>query len=184
RDGLWLQQGYSSTPICSPTRTALLTGRYAQRYELGVEEPLAANARPDIGIPLGDPTIASVFHDRGYYTALIGKWHLGNPPIHGPLQHGYDYFYGLVEGAADYFRHHMVVGGHDIAMGLTRGNEPVNEDGYLTDMFGNEAIAAIDRAGDRPFFISLHFNAPHWPWEGREDRAVAEALANSQHYEG
>jgi len=183
RDGLWLQQGYSSTPICSPTRTALLTGNYAQRYRLGVEEPLGPNTDNWV-IPEGTTTIASVFRDRGYYTALVGKWHLGDPPHSGPLQHGYDDFYGLVEGAGDYFRHRMVMGGRDIGMGLTRGNDPVRDDeGYLTDLFGDETIAAIDRADGRPFFISLHFNAPHWPWEGREDQAVAEAMGNLQHEE-
>lgn len=184
REGLWLQQGYSSTPICSPTRTALLTGNYAQRYELGVEEPMAANVRPDIGIPLESPTLASVFQDRGYYTALIGKWHLGSPPFHGPLQHGYSHFYGVVEGAADYFRHRMVIGGTEIGMGLTRGNELISEEGYLTDMLGTEAVATIDRAEGRPFFISLHFTAPHWPWEGREDEAAAQSIGSIQHYDG
>ncbi len=182
-DGLWLQQGYSSTPICSPTRTALLTGNYAQRYWLGVEEPLGPNT-DHWAIPEGTTTIASVFQDRGYYTALIGKWHLGDPPVSGPLQHGYDDFFGIVEGAADYFRHRMVVGGREVGMGLSRGNEPIDAEGYLTDMFGSEAIAAIDRADGRPFFISLHFNAPHWPWEGREDQAVSEMIDEATDQQG
>lgn len=182
--GVQLRQGYSSTPICSPTRTALLTGNWAQRLPLGVEEPLGPNAPADIGVPLGQPTIASVLRALGYRTKLIGKWHLGEPPKHGPLQHGYDEFLGIVEGAADYFRHHMVVGGKDVGMGLARGDSVIDAPGYLTDMFGDEAVRTIEAAGDQPFFISLHFNAPHWPWEGREDAAVAAANPNSMHYDG
>ena len=184
RDGIQLGQGYSSTPICSPTRTALFTGCYAQRFAVGIEEPLAGNAPPDIGVPFERPTLASVFRERGYHTKLVGKWHLGDPPRHGPLQHGYDEFLGIVEGAADYFRHHMVMGGHELGMGLSDGNTPIDRDGYLTDLFGDEAVRTIEAAGDTPFFLSLHFNAPHWPWEGREDAALAQTIGNSQNQDG
>ena len=184
RDGLQLRQGYSSTPICSPTRTALLTGCYAQRFAVGIEEPLGPNAPPGVGVPRDRPTIASVLKALGYRTKLIGKWHLGEPPEHGPLQHGYDAFLGIVEGAADYFRHHMVVGGKDVGIGLARDDTGISADGYLTDMFGDEAVRTIETAGSQPFFLSLHFNAPHWPWEGPEDAAVADRLGASFHYDG
>lgn len=183
-DGLRLTQGYSSTPICSPTRTALLTGCYAQRFAVGIEEPLGPNAPEGIGVPSERPTIASVLRDIGYRNALIGKWHLGDPPRHGPLQHGYDSFFGIVEGAADYFRHHIVVDGHPVGIGLARDNTGVVEEGYLSDLFGDEAVRIIENAHDKPFFISLHFNAPHWPWEGREDAEAAKLIQNSFDYEG
>ena len=183
-NGINLRQGYSSTPICSPTRTALLTGCYAQRFPVGVEEPIGPNAPKDIGVPLDRPTIASVLRDLGYHTKLIGKWHLGNPPIHGPLQHGYDEFLGVVEGAADYFRHRIVAGGKEVGTGLAQGNTAINAEGYLTDMFGDEAVKTIEKVGEKPFFISLHFTAPHWPWEGREDIEVAKMIENSQHWDG
>ena len=182
--GIWLRQGYSSTPICSPTRTALLLGCYAQRFPLGLEEPVAANAPPDLGPPADRPTLASVFRALGYRTKLIGKWHLGEPGVHGPLQHGYDEFLGIVEGAADYFRHRMVVGGKEIGIGLARDNARTQADGYLTDTFGDEAVRSIEAAGDQPLFLSLHFNAPHWPWEGREDAAAAKAIGTSTHNDG
>lgn len=184
RDGLFLTQGYSSTPICSPTRTALLTGRYAQRFAVGLEEPLGPTAPAGTGLPAGTPTLPSVFRALGYRTTLVGKWHLGDPPQHGPLAHGYDSFLGLVEGAADYFRHHIVMDGKELGVGLARGNEPAQAEGYLTDMFGAEAVRIVEQAGDDPFFLSLHFNAPHWPWEGREDAAVAAVLGSSFHYDG
>jgi arylsulfatase A-like enzyme len=184
RDGLFLTQGYSSTPICSPTRTALLTGRYAQRFAVGLEEPLGPTAPAGTGLPAGTPTLPSVFRALGYRTTLVGKWHLGDPPQHGPLAHGYDSFLGLVEGAADYFRHRIVMDGKELGVGLARGNEPAQAEGYLTDMFGAEAVRIVEQAGDDPFFLSLHFNAPHWPWEGREDAAVAAVLGSSFHYDG
>ena len=182
--GIQLRQGYANSSICSPTRTGLLSGCYQQRFAVGLEEPIAANAPKDIGLPLERPTIASVLRDQGYATHLVGKWHLGEPPLHGPLNHGYDTFLGIVEGAADYFRHHMVVGGHEVGMGLAEGNDPLSRNGYLTDMFGDEVVRIVNDAGRKPFFVSLHFNAPHWPWEGREDAAAARLIGNSQHHDG
>lgn len=182
--GKTLTQGYSSTPICSPTRTALLLGCYAQRFAVGLEEPLAGNTPRELGPPLDRPTIASVFRNLGYHTKLIGKWHLGEPGIHGPLEHGYDEFLGIVEGAADYFRHHVVLGGKEVGIGLARNDAATRADGYLTDLFGDEAVRSIEQAGDKPLFLSLHFNAPHWPWEGREDAALAQRLGSSFHTDG
>lgn len=184
RDGVQLRQGYSSTPICSPTRTALLTGCYAQRFAIGLEEPPGQNAPNGIGVPLDRPTIASVMKAQGYHTKLIGKWHLGDLDGHSPLDHGYDDFLGIVEGAADYFRHHMVMGGKDLGVGLARDRAAITADGYLTDTFGDEAVRTIEAAAGKPLFLSLHFNAPHWPWEGREDAALAQKIGASFHYEG
>jgi len=184
QQGLQVRQGYANSSICSPTRTALLTGCYQYRFPIGLEEPLGPQAPADSGVPLDRPTIASVLRAQGYHTKLIGKWHLGEPPKHSPLRHGYDEFFGIVEGAADYFRHHMVLGGKDLGIGLAQGDTPIERNGYLTDMFGDEAVKTIEQAGDKPFFISLHFNAPHWPWEGREDADVAKTLGSSFHYNG
>ncbi|WP_294135526.1 sulfatase-like hydrolase/transferase [Sphingobium sp.] len=182
--GIMLRQGYANSAICSPTRTALLTGCYQYRFPIGVEEPLGPGAPAGIGVPLDRPTIASVLRAQGYRTRLVGKWHLGEPPKHSPLHHGYDEFFGIIEGAADYFRHHMVMGGKDVGIGLAQGDTPIERNGYLTDLFGDEAVKTIEAPGDTPFFLSLHFNAPHWPWEGREDAAVAPTLGASFHYNG
>lgn len=182
--GIMLRQGYANSAICSPTRTALLTGCYQYRFPIGVEEPLGPGAPAGIGVPLDRPTIASVLRAQGYRTRLVGKWHLGEPPKHSPLHHGYDEFFGIIEGAADYFRHHMVMGGKDVGIGLAQGDTPIERNGYLTDLFGDEAVKTIEAHGDTPFFLSLHFNAPHWPWEGREDAAVAPTLGASFHYNG
>jgi arylsulfatase A-like enzyme len=182
--GIMLRQGYANSSICSPTRTALLTGCYQYRFPIGVEEPLGPGAPAGIGVPLDRPTIASVLRAQGYRTKLVGKWHLGEPPKHSPLHHGYDEFFGIIEGAADYFRHHMVMGGKDVGIGLAQGDTPIERNGYLTDLFGDEAVKTIEAPGHTPFFLSLHFNAPHWPWEGREDAAIAPTLGASFHYNG
>ena len=182
--GLTVTQGYSSAPICSPTRTALLTGRYAQRLAVGLEEPVGPSAPKGIGVPLGQPTLASVFKALGYRTSLVGKWHLGDPPEHSPLRHGYDHFLGIIEGGADYFLHRLTMGGKPVGTGLVEDEKVSERPGYLTDVFGDEAARLIEAPGDQPFFISLHFTAPHWPWEGREDEAMARKLGNSFHYDG
>lgn len=184
RQGVQLTQGYSSTPICSPTRTALLSGCYAQRFAVGIEEPIANNAPPGLGLPLERPTIASVMKALGYRTKLVGKWHLGEVPDHGPLKYGYDEYFGIVEGAADYFRHRMVIDNRELGTGLAANGAATSRDGYLTDLLGDEAVKAIERKSREPLFLSLHFTAPHWPWEGREDEAQARALRDSRHYDG
>ena len=182
--GVAVEQGYSSTPICSPTRTALLTGRYAQRLPVGLEEPIGGNVANGFGVPHDQPTLASVFKAMGYRTSLVGKWHLGEFPDHGPLRHGYDHFLGIVEGGADYFLHRLTMGGKPTGTGLVENDKVIERPGYLTDVFGDEAVKVIEAPGDAPFFLSLHFTAPHWPWEGREDEALARKIGNSFHYDG
>ncbi len=184
--GVTVQDAYAASPICSPTRTALLTGRYPQRYRIGLEEPLRSSAamRHDLGIPKDQVTLASALREQGYETALVGKWHLGLPPKHSPLEHGYMHFFGIVQGAADYFLHTMVKDGESTSLGLFDGSEEVNRVGYMTDLLGDEAVRRIHEATERPLFLSLHFTAPHWPWEGRENHSVSATLSLTQHYDG
>lgn len=177
--GAIVRQAYAASPVCSASRTAIITGCYQQRFPVGLDEPLAV-IPPDLGLPPDRPTLPELFRKAGYRTTLIGKWHLGAPPKNGPLERGYDTFFGIVEGAADYFLHRAVHGGKPVGIGLTRGNDPVSAAGYLTDLFGDEAVREIEGAGDKPLFLSLHFNAPHWPWEGRDDERRAATLADSR----
>jgi arylsulfatase A-like enzyme len=182
-NGRFFTQGYANSSICSPTRTGLLTGSYQYRFAAGLEEPIGPGSPPDIGVPHEWRTMPEVLRELGYQTALVGKWHLGNPPLHNPLTHGYDHFFGIVPGGVDYFRHHAVMGGRDIGVGLMQGNEEIARAGYLTDLFGDEAVRVI-REKTGPLFLSLHFTAPHWPWEGREDEEVARTLGNFMHFDG
>lgn len=168
--GIKFTHGYSNSPVCSPTRIALITGRYQYRLRAGLEEPIV---RKDsrVGLPPAHPTLPSLLRANGYSTALVGKWHMGWPPHHGPLKSGYERFFGIFPGAADYFTH----GGDGVAVpadtSLMDGDTPVERAGYLTDLLAERAIAEIRLAARRskPFFISLHFTAPHWPWQGPHD---------------
>ncbi|MCW2337190.1 arylsulfatase A-like enzyme [Sphingobium sp. B2D3A] len=169
-DGMRFLQGYANSAVCSATRTGLITGRYQNRLPIGLEEPLAQ--RP-VGLPPEHPTLPSLLRAVGYGTTLIGKWHLGALPKYGPLKSGYDHFWGFRGGGVDYFTHKFA-GRHD----LWDDDREVFEKGYLTDLLAERALETISTAaqGDKPFFISLHVNAPHWPWEGPGDEAEAMRL--------
>ena len=168
--GMRLTTAYSNSAVCTATRVALITGRYQYRLPIGLEEPLAGR---DVGLPPSEPTLPSRLREAGYATALVGKWHMGLLPRHGPLQSGYDRFWGFRTGALDYFTHH---GGE--GPDLWDGDTPIERIGYLTDLLADRAIAQLGEfaRGDRPFLLSLHFSAPHWPWEGPEDEAESRRL--------
>jgi arylsulfatase A-like enzyme len=178
--GVRLIQGYANSAVCSATRTALITGRYQYRLPIGLEEPLG---KSELALPPGIPTLPSQFRKLGYRTALLGKWHLGTGAQDGPTFHGYDHFFGFPNGGADYFRHRLDLTGKSPTDGLYDDTKKIERNGYLTDLLGDEAVRwmAIDK---RPFMLSLHFNAPHWPWEGRDDEAVSRALKDVQHHDG
>jgi arylsulfatase A-like enzyme len=180
--GMRLTQGYANSAVCSATRLALITGRYQYRLRLGLEEPLAGNR--EIGLPPEHPTLPSLLRAAGYGTSLIGKWHLGFLPKFGPLKSGYDRFFGFRSGAVDYYTHENPRQQHD----LWEEDVEVHQVGYVTELLGARAVAAIDgyaRSG-QPFLISLHFNAPHWPWEAPGDEAEARRVAgtNLRHFDG
>lgn len=180
--GLRFTEGYSNSPVCSPTRFALMTLRYQYRLRGGMEEPInsASKGSTTLGLPTSMPTLPSLLREAGYATALIGKWHLGYPPTFGPLRSGYEEFYGIMAGGVDYFTHCSGKGDHDMYV----GEEPHVEPGYLTDLLSARAVehvrkqSAQVKAG-KPFFLSLHYTAPHWPWETRDDAHVAAQTANN-----
>jgi arylsulfatase A-like enzyme len=182
RRGVRLAQAYANSAVCSATRLALITGRYQYRLPLGLEEPLAG--RTDIGLPPTHPTLPSLLKQAGYATALVGKWHLGVPPLFGPQLSGYDRFFGIRSGALDYYTHLNTRGAHD----LWDGDVKAERQGYVTDILGDHATRMISElaAAGGPFLLSLHFNAPHWPWEAPGDVAEAERLrgSNLRHYDG
>ena len=186
--GLRLTEGYSNSPVCSPTRFALITMRYQYRLRGGMEEPINSRSKgnPRLGLPPEIPTLPSLLREAGYATALVGKWHLGYPPSFGPLRSGYDEFYGIMAGGVDYFSHCSGKGDHDLYV----GEEEHHEVGYLTDLLSQRAVdyvqrrAPAARAG-QPFFLSLHYTAPHWPWETRDDaHLAAEVKDNLFHLHG
>lgn len=183
-EGAFLRQSYSNSAVCSATRVGLITGRYQYRLRVGLDEPLGRD--PTVGLAPSHPTLPSLLRAQGYRTALVGKWHMGEGKEFGPLLSGYDRFYGILKGATDYFRHQPDKTPGEISAPLMDGAQPANANGYLTDLLAQRAVREIQdaRAAAAPFFMSLHFTAPHWPWEGPEDRAVAETLTDIQHRDG
>ncbi|AOY98276.1 twin-arginine translocation pathway signal protein [Cupriavidus sp. USMAHM13] len=177
-NGLLLTQGYANSPVCSPTRFALMTARYQYRLRGAAEEPISSKriGQPQ-GLPPSHPTLPSLLRDAGYRTALIGKWHLGFAPDFGPLLSGYDEFFGPMAGGVDYFTHCDSTGRHD----LWHNDAPHQEPGYLTDLLSRRAVDYVERmaAQDAPFFLSLHYTAPHWPWETRDDAALAPQVKDN-----
>lgn len=182
RDGMKFEQAYANSPVCTPSRVALLTGRYQNRLPIGQEEPLGANK---VGLEPGEPTFPAQLRAAGYQTSLVGKWHLGAVDEYSPLKHGYQHFWGIRGGGADYFRHSLTLTA-DSKADLWDGDVQVDEVGYMTDLLGKHAVNEITRmtASRDPFLLSLHFTAPHWPWEGPDDRAVAAALTDIMHHDG
>ncbi len=178
-NGLRFTQGYSNSPVCSPTRFALMTARYQYRLRGAAEEPIKSNSRGSstLGLPPDHPTLPSLLKQSGYQTALIGKWHLGYPPTFGPLRSGYDMFFGPMSGGVDYFSHCDSAGRHD----LWFGDEERSDEGYLTDLLSRRAVDFVERmaAQDEPFFLSLHYTAPHWPWETRDDAGKAPLIKDN-----
>ncbi len=172
RRGLRFLQAYANSAVCTATRTALITGRYQYRLRLGLEEPLTSNA--DVGLPPEHPTLPSLLKKAGYSSTLVGKWHMGVLPKFGPLKSGYDHFYGFRGGALDYFSHANQGGKDD----LWEDDVPLHRVGYLTDLLGSRAVDVVNgyAKSGQPFMLSLHFNAPHWPWEAPGDAAESERL--------
>jgi arylsulfatase A-like enzyme len=173
--GMRFTRAYANSPVCSPTRFGLITGRYQYRLRGAAEEPLTGKFRGSttVGLPPEHPTLPSLLKKAGYRTALVGKWHLGYPPHFGPRQSGYEHHIGPLSGGVSYFTHLDRAGMVD----MVEDGEPVDHQGeYLTDLLSDRAVRYIgERAADRqPFLLSLHYTAPHWPWETRRGRAVPE----------
>ena len=192
-NGMKFINGYANSPVCSPTRFALMTARYQYHLRGAAEEPINSKSRGSLtlGLPPEHPTLPSLLKDAGYRTALIGKWHLGYPPAFGPIKSGYEEFIGPMSGGVDYFTHCNWAGEHDFYI----DEAEKHVEGYLTDLISNRSVdyvnrmAATQKQGQRqgqehgaehqPFFLSMHYTAPHWPWETRDDKALAVEVKNN-----
>ncbi|WP_337176815.1 sulfatase-like hydrolase/transferase [Paludisphaera sp.] len=158
--GTRFTNGYVSGLYCSPTRAGFLTGRYQQRFG---HEWNPSGGR-NLGLPLGEKTIADRLKAAGYATALVGKWHLGGDADHHPLRRGFDEFFGFLGGAHTYFA--------EKTENVYRGTEVVREKAYLTDAFAREAVDFIERRKGKaePFFLEVAFNAVHTPMDADDER--------------
>ena len=163
REGARFEQFYVQ-PMCTPSRAALLTGRYPMRYGL---QTLVIPSKGTYGLSTDEYLLPQVLADAGYQTAIIGKWHLGHADRrYWPRQRGFDYAYGAVLGEIDYFTHD--------AHGVTdwqRDNEPVKEEGYVTTLLGDDAVRFVEKQQDKekPFFLYLAFTAPHAPYQAPDE---------------
>ena len=171
--GVRFTNAYSASPWCSPARIGLYTGKNPGRFTAGLEEPLRTRADGN-GIPHDHPTLPSILRTAGYRTAMFGKWHCGWLPWYSPLKIGFETFFGNLDGAMDYFTHIGTLGEPD----LFEGETPVEKEGYYTDLISDRAVDYVTSASpDEQFYMQVNYTAPHWPWEGRGDRDVADRIA-------
>lgn len=163
KSGVWFTEGYTTCPVCAPSRAGLMTGRYQNRF--GFEDnpgPFRQTKETVPGIPLEEKTMGEYFKELGYNTALIGKWHEENVPLRNPSNRGFDKFFGFINGAMGYYI------GDNKKGNLLLGEKPVVEEKeYLTDAFGREATLSIQQNVDegKPFLLYVPFNAPHGPFQ-------------------
>ena len=159
REGVRLTDAYANGPVCTPTRAALISGRYQQR--VGLEWVLEGPPpNPDGGLPVTGTSLPALLKTNGYATGLVGKWHLGWKPEFGPNAHGFDEFYGFLSGAHDYYTR-----APDGPSDLYENTTPVEPAGYLTDEITRRAVNFITRRAGGPFFLEVAYNAVHWPFE-------------------
>ena len=161
-EGVRLEQFYAQ-PFCTPTRAALMTGRYPFRYGL---QTIVIPSSHTYGLPTDEYLLPQALKDAGYQTAIVGKWHLGHgDPKYWPKQRGFDSQYGPLIGELDYFTHEQ----HGVT-DWYRDNKVVKEPGYTTTLLGNEAVKLIEAHDTKvPLYLYLAFNAPHTPYQAPQE---------------
>jgi arylsulfatase A len=163
-EGLLFTDFHSNGPVCSPTRAALLSGQYQQR--VGIEGVVTTSKFRHTGMNRDTYTIAQYLKSLNYNTAIIGKWHLGYDTVYSPLNFGFDYFKGFVSGNVDYHSHIDGGGIHD----WWEQKDKKVEQGYTTDLITENAVDFILKHKDQPFFLYVAHEAPHFPYQGRDDQ--------------
>ena len=165
-DGVTFNNAYVSASVCSPSRAGLLTGMYQQRFghECNLDSDVNNSFDPN------QITIAEALKTKGYRTGLIGKWHLGDKKQNHPLNNGFDYFWGFISGARNYFYNPSEESRNSIR-NVVENNSPTKFDGYLTDVLGDKAVDFIEKnhQSNSPFFLFLSFNAPHTPMQAKKE---------------
>lgn len=187
KQGVQFTNFYLNKPECNPTRTALLTSRY-QQHVGGLEcaiglgnvgrykESLALSGRNELGLPVEFNVLPSILNQKGYNTAIVGKWHLGEGNKFSPKAHGFDYSIDPLGGGIDYFHHtepiglflgSMMEGNHD----FYRNGQPHYRDGYyMTHLITDESVEWINiQKKGHPFFLYVPYAAPHQPLQSPDD---------------
>lgn len=177
--GVRFTQHYANGSECSPTRTALLTGRYQQRaggLECAIgtgnvgryDDAIRLAQQRELGLPVEQAILPSALKNVGYACGVFGKWHLGYEPQFNPMEHGWDEFFGYLGGNVNYFNHRELSELHV----LFRGRLPVYRRGYMTHLITDDAISFIERHKNQPFFLCVSHECPHFPFQGPDDRDV------------
>jgi arylsulfatase A-like enzyme len=189
-EGVRFTTFYSNGPECTPTRTALMTGRYQHRVgglecAIGTgnvgryDAAVRLRETHDLGLPAAETSIARMLQSAGYATGVCGKWHLGYETKFFPSNHGFDYWFGPVGGATDYFHHRETTG----ERALYRNGQPVDREGYMTDLITEESVGFIGRNSLRPFFLYVAYTSPHTPYQGPNDRQ-SEPISEGDYNKG
>ena len=175
REGTRFTDFHSNGAVCSPTRCALMTGRYPQRAGI------AGLVRGEKGMSPDEFTIAEAMKASGYVTGMFGKWHLGELPQFNPVQQGFDEYKGLLGGRIDYFTHQAA--GKPHRLDWWNGVDSLEEKGYSTTLIADHSIDFIRRSKSKPFFLYVAFNAPHTPLQfpgatdGKDPEAYRKVVA-------
>jgi N-acetylgalactosamine-6-sulfatase len=177
-EGVRFTDFYANAPVCSPTRAALITGRWQQRSgiewaigltseeERRVDEQYVRESEPfQFGLAAEEPSLAMILKQKNYGTAAFGKWHLGFRPEFNPVRHGFDEYFGIIGGQADYYRYHYVTG----MAQLYEKDQLTTAKGYLTDLINERATAYIRQQEQHPFFMYVPYNAVHYPYQVPDD---------------
>lgn len=169
-NGIRFTQFYAGAPVCSPSRAALLTGKYNFNAGLfGNVAPPHLDPEGKSGLPTDEITMAEVFKEAGYKTALIGKWHLGHTPEKLPNGQGFDYFFGHQRGCIDNYSHFFYWSGpntHD----LYQNDKEIYRHGhFFGDLMKKELMDFVDKTDSDPFFVYWAINMPHYPYQGKEE---------------
>jgi arylsulfatase A-like enzyme len=178
RDGVKFTDFYAA-PTCTPTRAALITGRYQQRVAL--EYPIGSPPGAGRGLTANGRSLPHLLKNNGYATGLVGKWHLGYQADQHPNAHGFDYFFGFLSGLVDYYHHTDQNGNSD----LYENRAPVQVDGYMTDLITERSMKFIEDHAGQPFFLEVAYNAAHWPFQvpDKPSRAPGNARFVQPHEE-
>lgn len=179
--GVRCTEGYVSSPMCSPSRAGLITGRSQSRFghEINWEPDWPADPKDPRGLPLTEKTFADHLKAAGYHTGVVGKWHLGEAPPYHPNRRGFDEFFGFIGGGHNYF-----CGAYRNTPPQNYYNSPLERNGvpqpiapaYLTTVLGDESASFIHRNKEKPWLLYTAFNAPHTPLQ-----ATPELLERVKH---
>ncbi|MDZ4402211.1 sulfatase [Prosthecobacter sp.] len=190
-EGVKFTDFYANAPVCTPTRTGFMTGRWQQRcgleFAFGYQVEQFRRVKgawvpePDIhalGLPLTEITIAQKFKAAGYTTGAFGKWHLGFKDEYNPTKRGFDEYFGELLGHADYYKHTY----YDGTYALRDGLEPVKRDGYFTDLINERAVKFIRDHKAAPFFMYVPHLAVHAPFEAPDAPETPMVTKESMHH--